>query len=118
MITFGSVEVDTRSRGTGPSVANEFLEAVEAQLALPAYKQSGFSITSDELKNVLGYTGTAKMTSLVWSINTQFENKQKMIRAGVRKQGKRVAFFNWDGQKREMKPRTKTDDTTEEAPSA
>lgn len=99
-ITFESAEVDTMSRGTGPSVANEFVKAVQEQLKLAAYATSGFSITVEEFKTALGYDGSAKTPSIVWSVNKHLEDRKIMIRCGVRSDGKRVSFKIWDGKKR------------------
>jgi len=102
-ITFSTIEIDTLKRGIGPEIAQEFIEAVQAQLTLPAYAQSGFSISIDEFKHALGYTGNGKTSSVVWAVNTHLESRKLMLRCGVRRGGTRVAFWNWDGKKRHKK---------------
>jgi cell division protein FtsN len=104
-ITFDSAEIDTMSRGTGPSVANNFIAAVQAQLALAKFATSGFSITVEEFKSALGYTGNAKTPNIVWAVNKHLEDRQIMIRCGVRSDGKRVSFKVWDGRKRVHTPK-------------
>jgi hypothetical protein len=100
VMTFSTVEVDTLSRGVGPSVAIDFVAAIENTLQIPAYAESGFSISIEEFKSALGYLGSAKTPSIVWAINKHFENQKIAIRAGVRADGKRVSFRAWNGQKR------------------
>lgn len=99
-LVFSTVEVDTLSRGVGPSVANEFVQAIRETLAVPAYAESGFSISVTEFKQALGYTGAAKTPSIVWAVNKHLEDRKIMIRCGVRADGKRVSFRVWDGEKR------------------
>lgn len=100
-ISFDTIKVDSMSRGVGPDVAQEFVDAVIEQLKQPAYKVTGFSIDASELKKHLGYTGSAKLSSLVWAINTKLDSlTHKTVRAGVRSKGSRVAFYNWSGVKR------------------
>ena len=89
---FKTIKVNSIARGNSKiNLADEFIETVKKTLALPVYAKTGFSLEIDEVKNLIGYQGKAKTSSLVWCLNKVLKKHQ--IKSGVREGGRRIAFF-------------------------